>query len=172
VLSPEVLAAGPVAEIREGEMRYGIVPCEQLLEFLRGVFHLDAPGSQSVLPIHKLRLAQPAVIGLVQLIKLHPEVVVHPEEDEQVSELGLGDVVITEFMWGGDHVLGGCVGADDDGLGVEEFWQLEDISDALVDFGQGEVAVGVHVELVVDDEACSPVLGGDADGDLVYLLHR
>jgi hypothetical protein len=108
----------------------------------------------------------------VESVEEDPVVVVLPEVDEQVSELCLGDVVVAESVRGFDFALCCSVGPDDDWLQLEQLWQLEHISDSLVDLRQAEVAVVVHVELPVDLEAFGAVFGRNTDGDTFHLGER
>jgi hypothetical protein len=108
----------------------------------------------------------------VESVEEDPVVVVLPEVDEQVSELCLGDVVVAESVRGFDFALRCSVGPDYDWLQLEQLWQLEHISDSLVDLRQAEVAVVVHVELPVDLEAFGAVFGRNTDGDAFDLGER
>jgi hypothetical protein len=116
----EVFLACPVAEISEGEVGDFVMLLEKFFEGGLGVSDLDAPGCKLSLPIDKLILADSAIPADIEMFKRKPQVVVLLEVDEEVSELSLGDVVISEGMLRFDLVLGGLIGADDDGLQFEE----------------------------------------------------
>lgn len=174
---PEVFAAGPIAKLSEGDVLFGVVVLQQFFKFCFGVFDLNAPSCQMRLAGDELGFAESAVLESllgadVESVEEDPVVVVLPEVDEQVSELCLGDVVVAESVRGFDFALCCSVGPDDHWLQLEQLWQLEHISDSLVDLRQAEVAVVVHVELPVDLEAFGAVFGRNADGDTFHLGER
>jgi hypothetical protein len=86
-------------------------------------------------------------------------VVVLAEVDEKEGELCLGDIVVAEGVLGLDLVLGCRVGPDDDWFQLEQLWQLQHVSDSLVNLSQTQVAVTVDVELAVVLETFGAVFG-------------
>lgn len=92
----EVFLAGPVAEVSEGDMSFFVVMLEKSFESGLRIMKLDTPSSQFFLAVYELNLTDPTFSVNIELFELEPEVVVLLEIDEEVSELSLADIVVSE----------------------------------------------------------------------------
>jgi len=115
------------------------------------------------------------IVISVDLVKELAEGGVLVEVDEEDAELLALDVVdgvestslvaVLDLIPAGGldaltDALGGVEGADDDGLAVEDFVDLEDVTETLVDLGERDVTVAVHVDLTPELLALLDRFGG------------
>lgn len=127
--------------------------------------HTRGPLLQLRPALGELLLVEAAIVRVVSLGENFPDGHEVLEVDKEHAELVLLDVVVAVLgVARGVEALGGLEGAHNDGLAIKDVINTEDVTETLVDFSEGEVAVAVGIELLEQVIALS-LRGFGAVGD-------
>ena len=160
-----------VTEFSEGDVSLSTIFLQQFLELGMRVIDFEMPfGGQQRHSISEFSLGDSPLPVDVNGLEVLPELVVELEVDEEELEFGPGHIVVSEGVSRFDLVLGGLVSPHDGWLSLEQFRQLQDVSDAFVDFCQGQVHVTIHIKISEKLLSLGDVLLRGTNGDLCGFL--
>ena len=146
VLKVQALLDGPLGELFEKD--HPVTISVYFFELSFNVHDRADPSLHHLLAVDELLSADPFVIIGIDPGEGGIVLKVHPQREQEVAELRPLDVVVRVLGLGLGLVFGGVVGPQNRRLHVEHLRDDEHVSDALIQLGEGEVAVAVDVEIV------------------------
>lgn len=166
----EMLSDSPVAEISESNISNFVPWFFDFVESCDWIFNLYSPFGHQWDCLREFLLPDSPVVWRIDLIEVNPVLIVLSHVDQEEDEFSFWNIVVSMRVFGFQFGSGSCEGSDDDGFEFKQFGELDHIPNSLVNFGQTEVAIAVHIKLMEKLPSCLILLRSTAERDLFQLL--